>query len=222
MRSTEDKRNGAQRLAAHKKNCKKGKDKYGGNTTYCLGKTMYSQGATSRTTTFAVRTATSEDRVKAKKIAASEKPKALKAARAEKPKALSKGMINKIGKQTTLLQLYISEAEEFEARMTKHLHGEKNNEKRIQYKEWIARLQILAAQGETLTSADSDMGKEECKEWCTNALEINGKFGAFRDKISKALSAAEDLHSDGEANMPTAVAEPPSEIAAKADGGLGE
>ena len=125
MCSTEDKRNGEQRLAAHKKNCKKGKDKYAGNTTYCLGKTMYSQGFTSRTTTSAARSATSEDKVKAKKIAAAEKPMALKDARAEKPKALSKGMINKIGKQTDLLHLYISEAEEFEARMTKHLPGEK-------------------------------------------------------------------------------------------------
>ena len=83
--STEDKRNGAKRLAAHRISCKKGKDRYAGNTTYYLPKTFYNQGITSRTTSTATRSATSEDRVKARKIEKAEKPKALKAA-AEKPR----------------------------------------------------------------------------------------------------------------------------------------
>ena len=93
--------------------------------------------------------------------------------------------------------------------MTKHLPGEKNNEKRVEYKEWIAKLQVLEAQSETMTSADSDMSQEECRAWCLKALESTGKFSVFRDKISKALMAAEDLHSDGEsAAEPVAAAEP--------------
>ena len=209
LRSTEDKRNGAKRLEAHKKNCKKGKDRYGGHTVYFLGKTLYNQGFTSRTTTSATRCATSEDRVKAKKIAAAEKPKALKTTRKEKPKALPKGLINKIGKHKDLLQLYISEESRFEKRMTKHLTGKLNNEKRVEYKEWIAQLQVLEAQSETMTSADSNMSQEECRAWCLKALESTGKFSVFRDEISKALIAAEDLHSDGEsAAEPVAAAEP--------------
>ena len=75
LRSTEDKRNGAKRLEAHKKNCKKGKDRYGGHTVYFLGKTLYNQGFTSRTTTSAARNATSEDKLKPKKVAATGRPR---------------------------------------------------------------------------------------------------------------------------------------------------
>ena len=77
-----------------------------------------------------------------------------------------------------------------------------------QYKQWIARLNVLSVQSETLTSADSNMDKAACNEWYTKALESTGQFSCFRDKIAKALSAAEELHSDGDDDWPTANASP--------------
>ena len=60
-----------------------------------------------------------------------------------------------------------------------------------------------------MTSADSEMCQEQCKAWCAKAFENTEKFCVFRDEMSKALVAAEDLHSDGESAVePVAVAEP--------------
>ena len=104
--STEDKRNGAERLRLHKLNCKKSKDRYAGNTTYCLSKDHYTRGVSNRSTATASRCATTEEKIMAKKVVGWERPKALK--NADKPKAIPKGLINKIGKLSDALHMYIS------------------------------------------------------------------------------------------------------------------